>query len=65
MSDIRSDVTDLPPSCKAAAEQAASFLAAEDRYADLCDSCRRMITDLEQEISKKTGEKVALVAYHI
>ena len=65
MADIYSDVTDRPQSCKAAAERTAAFLAEEDRYADLCDNCCQMITDLEQEITKKTGEKVALVAYHV
>lgn len=65
MSEIKSDVTGLPQSCKAAAERTAAFLTEEDRYADISESCRQKITELEQEIGSITGEKVALVAYHI
>lgn len=63
MSHIQSSVTDLPNSCKSAAEHTAQVLRAEDSYADLTDRCCQKITDLEQELSKCTGENVVLVAY--
>ena len=65
MSDIHSSVTDLPCSCKSAAERAAKELAAEDRFADISEDCRQKITDLEQSISDDIGEKIALVAYRV
>lgn len=65
MADIYSQVTDLPLSCKSAAERAASVLAGEDRFADLSEESRRKLTDLEQILAEETGEKVALVAYRI
>lgn len=65
MSDIHSTVTDLPRSCKSAAEHMAWELGREDTYATLTESCRRQITDLERVIAKETGEKVALVAYRV
>lgn len=65
MSDIHSTVTELPLSCKSAADHMARELELEDRYADISDSCCQKITELEQAISKETGENVALVAYRI
>lgn len=65
MSDIHSTVTDLPLSCKSAAEHMAKELEKEDIYANLTGSCCQKITDLEQDIAKETGEKVALVAYRL
>ncbi|MDO5538719.1 MAG: hypothetical protein Q4F83_01420 [Eubacteriales bacterium] len=65
MSNIHSTVTELPLSCKSAAENIARELEKEDTYAQLTDSCHRKITDLEQAIEKETGEKVALVAYRV
>ena len=65
MSDIHSAVTDLPCSCKSAAEPMAHELYREEPYASLTESCCRKISDLEQTIAKETGEKVALVAYRI
>ncbi|MBS6195258.1 MAG: hypothetical protein KH828_06735 [Clostridiales bacterium] len=63
MSDIHSTVTELPLSCKSAAEKAAQQLALEDTFADLNDSCCRKLSRLEQELSDETGEQVILVAY--
>lgn len=65
MSDIHSTVTDLPRSCKSAAEHMARELEKEDIYADLTNACCQKITNLEQDIAKETGEKVALVAYKL
>lgn len=66
MSEIHSTVTDLPLSCKSAAEHMARELEKEDAaYARLTDACCRKITDLEQDIERETGEKVALVAYRM
>ena len=63
MSHIQSHVTELPNSCKSAAEHTAQVLQAEDRYANLTDHCCQKITELEQELSRSTGENVVLVAY--
>jgi len=65
MSHILSDITDLPRSCKSAAEHMARELEREDAFADLPGSCCRRITELEQELEKETGEKIALVAYRV
>lgn len=65
MSDIHSTITDLPLSCKSAAEHVANELKREDSLAKLTDSCQQKITALEQEIEEITGEHVALVAYRI
>lgn len=65
MPDIQSSVTELPDSCKSAAERTARFLKEEDRYVDLTPSCCDRLTALEQEIERETGEQVALVAYRI
>jgi hypothetical protein len=65
MSDIHSTVTDLPLSCKSAAEHMARELEREDIYANLPQSCFQKITNLEQDIAEETGEKVALVAYKL
>ena len=62
---VNSTVTELPRSCKSAAERMAKELEREDAYASLTDSCGRQITKLEQAVSKETGEKVALVAYRL
>lgn len=65
MSDIHSTVTELPLSCKSAADRMARELKREDAYAELSENCCQKITKLEQDISKETGEKVALVAYRV
>ena len=65
MVHVQSSVTDLPLSCKSAAERMAQELEREDKYADLTDSCLRQISDLERSIAKETGEDVALVAYRL
>lgn len=65
MSDIRSTVTGLPRSCKSAADRMARELAKEDAFAILTDDCCRQITELEQALSRETGEDVALVAYRV
>lgn len=65
MQHIQSSVTELPASCKSAADRAAQVLAEEDRYADLSESCRKKLTELEEELSRETKERVALVAYRI
>lgn len=63
MPNVNSSVTELPRSCKTAAEKMASELAREEAFANLSDSCCQKLTELEQVISKETGENVALVAY--
>lgn len=65
MPDIHSTVTDLPRSCKSAAEHMARELEKEDAFANLTYACCQQITDLEQNITKEIGEKVALVAYRV
>lgn len=65
MTKVHSTVTDLPLSCKSAADRMAQELEKEEKYADLTEDCKNQITELEKSISKKTGEKVALVAYRI
>ncbi len=65
MSDIHSSITDLPRSCKSAAEHMAKEPEKEDVYAHLTSSCCQKITKLEQDITKETGEKVVLVAYKL
>lgn len=63
MTKIQSSVTDLPTNCRSAADHMVQALAAEDRFADLPDSCLQKLTELEHVISKETGENIALVAY--
>lgn len=65
MPDIHSTVTELPLSCKSAADRMARELEREDAYAELSENGCQKITKLEQELSRETGEKVALVAYRI
>lgn len=65
MSDIHSTVTELPLSCKSAAERMSKELEKESSYANITASCRQKITNLEKDIEKETGEKVALVAYRV
>ena len=65
MTHVHSTITDLPLSCKSAAEHIAKELEREDAYVNLTKDCCRQITDLEKSIEQKTGEKVALVAYRI
>lgn len=65
MNHINSNVTNLPASCKSAAEHMAKELEREDTYANLTESCCQKISNLEQIIEGETGEKVALVAYKI
>lgn len=65
MTQVHTNVTELPLSCKSAAERMAHEIEKEDRFADLTASCCQRITELENSISKETGEKVALVAYRM
>ena len=65
MPDIHSTVTDLPLSCRSAADRMEGELKKEDMYAELTDKCCRKIADLEYAISKEMGERVALVAYRV
>ena len=65
MADIHSTFTDLPLSCKSAADRMAREIAREERFADLSEASCRELTKLEETLSRKTGEKVALVAYRI
>lgn len=65
MANIHSDVTELPLSCKSAAERTARELAKEDQFADLSESGREKLTQLEQTLSEETGENIALVAYRL
>lgn len=65
MTNIHSNVTDLPVNCHRTAERMAQALKAEDRFADLPETCRQKLTELEQDISRETKERVALVAYRV
>lgn len=65
MADVQSSVTELPANCKSAAERVASVLAEEDQYADLTEICKQKITNLEDELTKETKERIALVAYRV
>lgn len=65
MSNIHSTVTDLPLSCKSAAEHMTSELKKEETYAELSESCCKKITDLEQTLTGDTGENIVLVAYRV
>lgn len=61
---IHSTVTELPASCKASAERMARELAKED-FAEITESCRIQITELEHTLSKELGENIALVAFRV
>lgn len=65
MSHVHSSITELPLSCKSAAERVAKELEKEDCFANLTDDCCKKLTDLERCISKETGENVVLVAYRM
>lgn len=65
MPHITSSVTELPASCRSAAERMSAFLESEDRYAALSEHARRKLTSLEKELSRETGTPVALVAYRL
>ena len=65
MLHVQSSVTELPESCKSAADRMTQVLAEEDRYSDLNEHCRRKLTALEEELSSELKERVALVAYRI
>lgn len=65
MPNIQSTFTELPRNCKSAADRMAQALTEEDRFADLTEDCRKKLTELEQVISRDTGEQVALVAYRL
>ncbi len=65
MQHIQSSVTELPVNCKSAADHVAQVLAEEDQYADLCESDRKKLTDLEDTLSQKLHERIALVAYQL
>ena len=51
MQHIQSTVTDLPSSCKSAADHMAQVLAEEDQYADLNERCRQKILELEDTLT--------------
>ena len=63
MAEIHSTFTELPRSCKSAADHIAQELAKEDIFASLSDANCEKLTKLEQTLSKETGENVILVAY--
>lgn len=65
MAEVQSTVTELPANCKSAAERVANVLAKEDQYADLNEHGRQKIDQLEKELERETGERIALVAYRI
>lgn len=65
MTQIHSAVTELPTSCKSAAERMLNALHEEDRFADLTEDNRRQLTALEQKLSDESGEKIVLVAYQL
>lgn len=65
MTNTHSTFTDLPLSCKSAAERTARRLTNEDTYANLPDQHLKKIMNLEQEISHDTGEDISLVAYRL
>lgn len=67
MTDIHSTVTDLPLSCRSAADRMARELEKEDcaPFADLSAASREKITKLEKDISREAGESIALVAYRL
>ena len=77
MSHTSYDTTDLPASCRAAADRMESALRAENscgcgsgkgkggnyRTASITDECNQQIDALEKEISKTCGKNIVLVAY--
>lgn len=65
MQHIQSNVTELPSSCKSAADHVAQILAEEDQYADLNERCRQKVQELEDTLSRELKERIALVAYRI
>ncbi len=65
MQHIQSTVTDLPASCRSAADHTAQVLAEEDKFADLNEHCRQKVQELEDTLSKELKEHVSLVAYRI
>ncbi len=70
MSDIHSTVTELPRSCRSAADRMARALAKEDassetHYADLSPASQEKITALEKDLSRESGTDIALVAYKL
>lgn len=65
MTHTISSVTQLPNSCKSAAERTAAFLKAEDAYASLPENCLEKLSRLEKELSKETHASIALVAYRL
>lgn len=65
MTNIHSNVTELPHSCKSVADHMAKALAKEDAFATLTTNNLQKITELEHTISHDSGENVALVAYRV
>ena len=70
----RDTFTDLPASCRAAADRMEHALRAENSCgcgsgkgsyctATITDECNHKIDALEKEISKTCGKKIVLVAY--
>ena len=62
---VHSTATELPTSCKSAAERMLDALREEDRFADLSKEGQEKLADLEQQLSQESGEKIALVAYRL
>lgn len=65
MAHVQSSCTELPANCRSAADRMVQALAEEDKYADLGEGCRKKLTELEDELSRETKERVALVAYRL
>lgn len=65
MTHIQSSYTELPSNCKSAADRMAQALAEEDKYADLTESGRKRLTALEEQLSRESKERIALVAYRV
>lgn len=79
MSHTAYDSTDLPASCRAAADRMENALKAENscgcgsgkgkgkggsyQTASITDECNQKINALEKEISKTCGKNIVLVAY--
>lgn len=72
MSHTPYDNTDLPASCRAAADRMENALKAEDSCgcgcgnyctASITNECNQKIDALEKEISKTCGKNIVLVAY--
>lgn len=63
MATIKSTVTDLPRSCKSAAERMSQELAKENCFASLSENMLQKISGLEESISKDAGKNIVLITY--